>query len=285
MFSYNIMIGGPIHNKVWSIEPYLDSIIALDYPKENISLVFYVNDSTDGTKERLVAKVRELKQTGQYRRIVVKQQDYGYIDRNRGRENRNAFTNRPQNPFEHFAVVRNKWLELLADEDYVFSIDCDIILKNPSTLRKLISRNRDIIAVPVNNAENRSDNYDPAKEIYERLVRFAETPEEIKFWRDTYEKNNGGSLGDGAVWNFGIIRNGAFHRIKLLPEVFEVDVTGACILFRRKVVDDKIIYGANPIGEDAFWCSLAKSMGYRIFVDGTIETLHMMDFNPLTRSQ
>ena len=75
-----VMIGGPVHNKHWVVDAYIDSLISLDYPKDKVSLVFYINDSTDGTKEKFIKRLQAIKKERNYRRILVVEQNYGYMD-------------------------------------------------------------------------------------------------------------------------------------------------------------------------------------------------------------
>ncbi len=280
-----IMIGCPVHNKEWAVNPYLDAIYALDYPKDKISLCFFVNDSVDGTKETLIKRLKEFRALGVYRRIVVEEIDYGYRDIYRAaRTDMEKFTTRYSSPedeidnFAHFARVRNAWLELRKDEEYYFSIDNDVILKQAFALKQLLSRDKDIIAVPVNNAKNRADGYDPMIETISKFLKH-DDPKVRNMIREIQAgKIEGAAITAEEIWNFGVIRGGTLVRFNLEKCLMEVDSTGACILFKASVVEKGVKYGPHFAGEDLYFCSLAKSFGYRIFVDGTLETDHYMDF-------
>jgi hypothetical protein len=299
------MLGGPIQNKVWSVDPYINSIFALDYPKELISLVWLVNDSIDGTREKLIERLKPIKKSGVYRRVSVVEINHGFQDVRRDRSAPEFRVQRSSDPakditnFVHFARVRNDWLKLrthrlalvdkkvevvdelaLGDEEYYFSIDSDIVLINPLTLRTLVYHNLDAVAVPVDNAENRLDGYNPQEEVMEKLII---DPDSVN--ADFLQNVKNGTIksvrvGSKHAWNFGMIRGGSFRRFEPYASVFEVDATGACILFKRDLVESGVIYGPHPGGEDYYFCALAKSLGFKFYIDGSFRTCHMMDCNP-----
>lgn len=281
-----VLVGTVVQNKAWAILPHLESILAQDYPREKISLTYYVNDSTDGTKEKLVERLQKIKQEGVYRRIKVVEVNYGYKDLRRTRPNLNVVLARENDPeravarFAHFARVRNAWLKLREDEEYYFSVDSDVILKQPFALRQLVGRGKDIVAAPVSNSENRADNYDPAKEVWARLLKDPDA--KMRGFVAAVQRGQlkGGRIGPKAVYNFGMLRGGRMQRFYPMPGLFKVDITGACILFHKRVVERGVEYGPNFMGEDVFFCALARTLGFDIFVDGKIETLHAMDHLP-----
>ncbi len=274
------MIGGPIQNKFWSIEKYLEGIWNQDYPKSLISLVFYVNDSIDGTREILLDKLREFKESGEYRRIEVIEQNWGYVDARKNRDDhlisRHSNPNKDVSNFSHFARVRNAWLDLRKDEEYYFSIDSDVYLVQSFILNQLISQEKDIIAVPVDNAQNRTDGYDPRAEALSHMLK---DPKEKN--REFANALRSGALGknfvSGNIWNFGMLRGNQFLRLKKEPCLINVDLTGACILFHSKIVLQGVKYGPSLIGEDEYFCTMARTLGFKIYVDGTLETIHNMD--------
>ena len=282
-----IACGSLIHNKSWAIQHHVQSIYNLDYPKENISLIFYINDSVDGTKEKLLAMLKEIKAEGKYRRVIAAEQDYGYRDLARHkRPSINQYVSRHSSPEKtvddhaHFARVRNEWLKLREDEDYYFSIDSDVIIKQPFALRQLLEHKKDVVAIPVNNAENRSDGYDPLIETMNKFLTHPD-PNVRSHIRDIHEGRVwGGAIEAEEIWNYGMIYNGALRRFKRERCLFEVDLTGACYLFKAELIENGVCYGPNYAGEDFMFCSLAKSLGYRLYVDGTLDTEHFMDFNP-----
>jgi len=52
-YTDKLTIGTPFYNSSWCLDQYLGSIIALDYPKELIDLIWIDNGSTDSTKQIL----------------------------------------------------------------------------------------------------------------------------------------------------------------------------------------------------------------------------------------
>jgi len=277
-----VMVGGPIQNKVWSIAAYLDALFAQDYPKDRLSLVFYINDSTDGTKEILVDKLRQVKDL--YHRVSVIEENWKHCDKRMDRMLEDiAMSARTSSEdltvinFAHFARIRNEWLKLIEDEEWYFSIDSDVVLKQSFALRQLIDNNLKIVAVPVDNSANRKDGYDSRNEIIGRLLRDP-NPKNRQFVREILAKRDKSKLGSVEVWNYGFIRGGQLCRFDKISGIFKVDYTGACILFSRDVVDAGVVYGSHPLGEDIYFCSVAKSLGFDIYVDGTLETWHRMDY-------
>lgn len=283
-----IMVGTCIHNKVWSIEAYLNAIFEQSYPKDRISLVFYVNDSIDGTKEKLVDLLKTIKKEGHYRRIRVVEQNYGYEDIRRKHKDLTAVLSREHDPskavanFAHFARVRNAWLKLREDEEYYLSIDSDVILAEANTFKRMIRHGLDLVAAPVNNTENRTDGFNPSDEAWAKLLKMSDSENRdfLMSVKRSELKEKGGAIGPTALYNFGMLRGGQFLRFAPLPKLMEVDVTGACILFHSKIIRRGVEYGPNYLGEDVFFCTLARSFGFKVFVDGTLKTEHFMDKNP-----
>lgn len=288
-----IMCGCPLHNKVWSIEAYLNAIFEQSYPKDRISLVFYVNDSIDGTKEKLVELLKPVKKEGHYRRIRVVEQNYGYEDIRRKRSDPNAVLPREHDlsksvaNFAHFARVRNAWLKLREDEEYYLSIDSDVILTEANTFERMMRHKLDLVAAPVNNTENRTDGFNPSDEAWAKLLKMSDSKNKdflMSVKRGELEKK-GGAIGPSALYNYGMLRGGQMLRFAPRPKLMEVDITGACILFHSRVIERGVEYGPNHMGEDIFFCTLARSHGFKIFVDGTLKTEHFMDKNPYTKEE
>lgn len=286
-----IIIGSPIQNKIWSINVYLDSLLNQDYPKDKIHFIFYLNDSTDGTAKILVDRMKKVKESGEYAGVHVVKQNWGFVDELRvDREDvktiaRQGTKETAIKHFAHFARVRNAWLqqrkEFNIKADYYFSVDSDIVMEQPFALRQLVSQDKDFIALPVDNSQNRNDNYHTGKDVLDKLLKSAETPEEADRYLAIFRgKVPGVSLGPDAYFNFGVIRNGRYRQFDPTPGLFEVDITGACCLFKTSMIENGVEYGAHPGGEDYYFCQQAKLLGYKLYVDGTLRTIHCMDFVP-----
>jgi len=302
------MIGGIAQNKVWAVDAYLDAILGLNYPRNLISLVWLVNDSTDGTKERFIERLRDVKAGGEYRRVSITEINYAYTDVRNDRSDAEHRIYQTMDPnkdvtnFAHFARVRNDWLKLrthnlsiengkvvvgdelpedVGHEQFYFSIDSDVVLKDATTLVCLVRHGVDAVAIPVDNAENRKDKYDPQREAKAKLVVDPLAKNVSLISKIESGAIKGVRIGSPHVWNFGILRNGILSRFEPRSFLFEVDATGACILFNSEMVEAGVKYGPYPTGEDWYFCALAKSYGYKLFVDGSFRTCHMMDYNPL----
>lgn len=143
--------------------------------------------------------------------------------------------------YRTLARVRNIFISDI-ETDYLFSVDSDIIVPKDS-LKNLAGAEKDIIA--------------------------------------------------GVIWNDGLFNSALDYpyripnllyrdhgRIKHLREyprdrVFEIDITGAVYLLSKKVCQN-IKYGYHPLGEDIYFCNMARDKGYRIWVDPSVFCDHRM---------
>ncbi|TGV73310.1 glycosyl transferase, partial [Mesorhizobium sp. M2D.F.Ca.ET.145.01.1.1] len=71
----NVAVLVPLRDAADLIQPFLDALDGLDYPKDRIKLVFCEGDSQDGSWERLQAATAGL--AGRYRDIVLLQRQVG----------------------------------------------------------------------------------------------------------------------------------------------------------------------------------------------------------------
>ena len=260
----------------------MEALLSLDYPKELISLVWLVNDSTDGTREVLLDYAREAKDSGNYRRVCVVEKNYGFADVRKDRKEDLLHQIPVRDPdrtvdhFAHFARVRNEWLSMrttniitgmpleIGNEDYYFSVDSDVVIQDPMTLLALTSLRLDLVALPVNNHENRKDGYDPTERGKKLLMSGALKDNAELADKIALGQIKGVTLKAQTAWNFGYIKNGLLRLFNPPPHLFEVDVTGACALFSKEMIEDGVKYGPYPAGEDFYFCSLAKSLGYKM---------------------
>lgn len=132
------MIGCPVRNRAWILPSYLQSLEALDYPRECISYCFIINDCDDKTPVIL----REFAQKYPGQVFLV--------------ENNNGSTvyQRGQYNFKRLAYLRNLLLMefLRSDCDYLFSVDSDILVV-PHSLRALMQNDCSIVSCLVCNGE------------------------------------------------------------------------------------------------------------------------------------
>lgn len=118
----NIAILVPLRDAAEHIEPFLDLLQTLDYPKERIKLVFCEGDSVDGSWERLQAATAQL--AGKYRDIVLLRRHVGTsLDRIERAKPRMQRIRRGT-----IAKVRNHLIDhgLSGDDDWALWIDIDV---------------------------------------------------------------------------------------------------------------------------------------------------------------
>lgn len=139
--------------------------------------------------------------------------------------------------YSAFAEVRNKWLSYLEDEKYILSIDSDVMFPR-NGLKALLSHNKDICSLLVRNTP-----YSHNIMKYEKGV-----PKSIP------------ELKEDLTLNFG--------------DLMEVDITGACYLIKREVIDAGVTYGFNKRGEDVYFCDRAREQGFKLYCDTGIEAKH-----------
>ncbi|MFA5313454.1 MAG: hypothetical protein WC375_09105 [Methanomassiliicoccales archaeon] len=139
--------------------------------------------------------------------------------------------------YSAFAEVRNKWLSYLEDEKYILSVDSDIMIPRRG-LKALLSHNKDICSLLVKNTP-----YSHNIMKYKKGV-----PKSIP------------ELDKNQKSNFG--------------ELLEVDITGACYLINREVIDSGTRYGFDKRGEDVYFCDEAKRRGFKLYCDTGVKAKH-----------
>lgn len=143
---HRVMVGCPVRDRAWILPRYLAHLCRLRYPRELLSLCFVVNDSTDGTHD-LLQQFAEAHR-GEYRRVKLVVFDQGAIKDARRRDVRLQI-------FSTLASARNRLLEELTDEDYLFSVDSDVLVP-PEALAALLACRKDIVAARVWNDRART---------------------------------------------------------------------------------------------------------------------------------
>ncbi|NLO20976.1 MAG: glycosyltransferase [Syntrophomonadaceae bacterium] len=133
-----VMIGCPVRNRAWILPAYLQSLEALDYPRESISYCFIINDCDDSTP--VILRDFAQKYPGQ---VVL-------VDNNAGTR---AYQ-RGQYSFKRLADLRNLLLMefMRSDCDYLFSVDSDILV-TPHSLTALMQNDCSIVSCLVCNGE------------------------------------------------------------------------------------------------------------------------------------
>lgn len=222
-----IMLFTPIKNRGWVLPEFLEGIYNLDYPKDKIRVVFILNDSSDASESYV--KQWKHKYEQEYLGIDVVIYNINAPDDKRNQRRLNSF-------YSYLAVIRNHGLHQLRNEDYVFSVDSDIILK-PNTLKQLISHKKDIVASLVPN-------------------NIAETVFNILDWNSQ----------DVAKHISNIPEN----------KLIEVGFTGACYIINSRVINAGVRYGYHIQGEDGYFCKMALERGFKLYCDTSLKQIHKM---------
>ena len=241
-----VIIGCPIQNRGDVVDEYLEHIHELDYPRGDIYLMFYVNNSTDLTHLKLLDF--KAKYGGEYFGCdVIRQSKYfdTYSDNQDTRDNRD---------YQEFANIRNRLLvnvkEVMLVEGikYFMSVDSDILLKDKEIIQKLMSCNVDMVSVPVHNATLKSPN----------IVGLNFEQYNCMYFDVYKEKYYSMSLGQE-------MNNG---------KLFEVHVTMACFLIKREALE-KTQYDSHEQGEDIPFCRMLWENGCRIYCMPGVHVKHL----------
>lgn len=126
---YRILITSPIRQKSYCLDRFLEGIYNLDYPRRLISIYFLEGDSTDDSLDKLV-KWKE-KHMDEYNSVIIEKYDW---DDNRNKYKIHTWTD---SHLIQLAHIRDRCLEQLDKEDFVFMVDADVEL-HPQTLKKLL---------------------------------------------------------------------------------------------------------------------------------------------------
>ncbi len=156
--------------------------------------------------------------------------------------------------YTRFAEVRNLVLDrvLTTDADYFVSIDSDIIV-HPDTVSRLVAQieskpDYGMIAAAVNNTCRKGMNMKHPKAVFNFGKRDGNG--KLKAWKD--------------------FKPGKF---------VDVDYTGACCVMRVSAIRENptIKWGPRKHGEDSYFCEKMQAAGFKLGVDTSIVTLHLMD--------
>lgn len=238
-----IMIGCPVRNRAWILPRYLEHLKRLDYPAHLLEYCFIINNCTDHT-EALLTKYAL--QSAVPTRLI--KADSGspepVITFQTGAGARKEYGGHQRGRYSltRLAVLRNMLLEAFLDSPchYLFSLDSDI-LAPPHTLSNLLANDLPVVSALV---------------------------------------CNGHQVGDEGIYN--VLRREANHYefIRDFPRdrCFEVDCTGAAYLIRRDIIEDYgVTYSAEKGGEDIGFCEMAAAQGIKLYCDGRIECMHVME--------
>lgn len=248
----SVIVASPVSYKTVNGEPFfkgndwLGSILRQDYP--DFSVYILANDLTEQYRA-LLGDVSD-------DRVVIEDITLGNVPDER-------IARKSSDPnYERFAAIRNRVLDhvLSTGADYFCSIDSDIIV-HPDCISRLVEimeskKDYGIIACPVNNTRrSRNRRVYPAA-CYNFGIRIAKKRRETDKERFTYTRFK-------------------FKRGKFL----DVDYTGACMIVRMAMLraHPEVRWGPRVHGEDLYLCERVRETKYKIGVDTSIVTLHMMD--------
>jgi cellulose synthase/poly-beta-1,6-N-acetylglucosamine synthase-like glycosyltransferase len=171
---------------------------------------------------------------------ILEQYGVPYVEYNTGRE---GYTRQKYNPanYGHLAEIRNYFIDrfLETDADYLFSIDSDIIVPEEA-LEVLLADDKDIISMILCNQPG-----DMPRRAHNVMN---EDPSGMMVHILSYP----------------------------LEQVFPCDLTGACYLIKREVLQAGVRYAQDPQGEDIPFCRQAKRLGFGIFCDSRVKPIHVM---------
>jgi cellulose synthase/poly-beta-1,6-N-acetylglucosamine synthase-like glycosyltransferase len=177
------------------------------------------------------------KVSSEYKMVIYARKDNLYKKRKDSQDRENR-------DYTLFTIVRNHFLKLLNDKsiewDYLFSVDSDIIV-HKDILNSLLAHQKSIVSALVYNGMhwgNKEYNYRVKKE-------------------------------QG--------RKGYCVYQHLPQNIFEVDVTGACYLIKREVIEAGVKYKQTPFGEDIGFCETAKQKGFKLFCDPKLRPDHRLE--------
>lgn len=249
-----VLISCPISNREWILDEYLKGIYELDAPKNQITLYWIINNSKDQSYKML--KDFNKKYYKKYANILI--DTYNNPQYPEDTNTRNTMV-RKGYVYHWLAYLRNMILMKAASFDWLFSSDCDILLRS-DTLQRLLLHKKQCVASLIYNGylyrpKDAGPNYNPLQEAYKYP-------------------------------NFLLTINGEYRHVYSdvirYPEnnapqtITECDVTGACILIHQSLTG-KERYKWHSKGEDVPFCESVKSEGVPIYVDVSLFNQHIMN--------
>jgi cellulose synthase/poly-beta-1,6-N-acetylglucosamine synthase-like glycosyltransferase len=140
--------------------------------------------------------------------------------------------------YHRIAEIKNKWLSYRKKRnDYVWLVDSDVLTPK-NALSRLLSHNKDIVAGKVLN----------------------------------------NILAGGKEWyNAFRVEGNVMDTVEDGEELIEVDITGACCLYSKEVLDAGVKFGYNHNGEDVALCLQAQKKGFKIYWDPLVQCKHFKE--------
>jgi hypothetical protein len=134
-----VLVAVPVRDAAETIDALCEQILALRYPRGQVSLAFLEGDSVDDSVDRLAAFAR--RHAGAFRRIDVIKRDFGTLTPSPRWDPAAQRSRR-----SHIATVRNELVrQAVQDEDWVLWIDADIVRFPEDILTMLLSTGARIV--------------------------------------------------------------------------------------------------------------------------------------------
>ncbi len=237
-----VLLAAPVRNRAWVLPAYLEALAALRIPQGvQLSALFVLNGSKDKSGEMLARF-----QSAMAERMpveIAEHPDAPPAHEGRRHDDR-------QRIYAYLAGLRNTLAEraLSGGYDYLFSVDSDILLP-ADALEQLLAAERDAIAAVIYNDE------------------YWSFPPEYRQTNMLMRSDMAGPRGESV-----------YEHMRGFPadQVFEVDLTGACILIARHVLKAGVRYADHHFGEDTPFCEAARAQGFRLWGHGGVLARHMM---------
>jgi len=251
-----VLLGMLVRNRDWLLPRVLEAISQLDYQKKNMGLAFVLNDNHPKDKSKQLLEKFKKKYQTHYKFIIISDYNLGAnqaIDSTGFLYTPTSTTGNPKTRAHlcaNLAILRNYLLTLTRENEYLFSVDSDIILES-HTLEELLSVNKDIVSALIFN--------------------------DWRMYKSSYNSLEGRHINcmkqkAGKPYIFDFIRD---YRT---DAPFPVDLTGACYLIKKRVIDADIKYHTYglSVGEDNGFCYDAKAKGFEIWCNPRTMPLHIM---------
>lgn len=259
----------PLHSRAWCLPYFLDNIYNLDYPKDKISIITYLNNAFDGSDQIMYNFKKN--HTNEYNKIDIYTYNLNIPQYdNNGQRGSSIVSNTPINGSLYKQKIKNtaydvykglaKLRNLLLNKttsDFVFSIDTDIICPN-NTLKELIKLNKDFLSCLICNGHmvaKDNDKINPYS--FLNIMQKANNNQYGHIQLDL-SKDNG---------------------------IILVDLSGAVSLMSRKLVKSGAKYSDVIVkinnreihyGEDAGFCKTAQELGFELFCNTDLKCIHLM---------
>jgi len=236
----SIKICTPVKNRAWCLKDFLQAIVEQDYPKEKISFLFIENDSTDETLKILIDWSKKWKK--KYEKIEITSIKF------QAPPAEHQFSDQT---LANLTYMRNFFVDNIGDNDYIFNVDSDVILRDSRTLRHVALSDRDIIA-----------------EIF--WTRWDKLDQQLM----------------PQVWQFGgYDLSEDFLAMLRTKGTYTVGGLGACNLISNYAIEKGCRFDQvenlplNMRGEDRHFCIRAKVLKFNLWVDSYFPAKHLEKFD------